>query len=115
MFTSEEQQSTNQNKKNKKKFGEKNKTAQKMIPICGQRKNSEVKISHAEKNMKNLPTILDSERISYPENYERNRKIENKGILCKKQCQKKKCPSNMSREKTGVLLQWYMIIEYVHF
>ena len=25
-----------------------------------------------------------------------------------------KCLSDMSREKTGVLLQWYMIIEYVY-
>ena len=31
-------------------------------------------MSHAEKDMKNLPTILDSERISYPENYERKEK-----------------------------------------
>ena len=87
-----------------------------MISICGRRKNSEVKISCAEKDMKTLPTILHSERISYPENYER--KIENKGILCKKQHQKgkkEKSPSNMSGGKTGVLLQWYMIIEYVYY
>ena len=28
---------------------------------------------------------------------------------------KEKCPSNIRREKTGVLLQWYTIIEYVYF
>ena len=74
MFTSQEQQSTNQNKKNKKNSVRRTKKAQKMIPICGRRKNREVKISHAENDMKNLPTILGSERISYPENYERKEK-----------------------------------------
>ena len=73
MFTSEEQQSTNQNKKNKKKFGEKNKESSENDPNMW-RKNSEAKISHAEKDMKNLPTILDSKRISYQENYERKEK-----------------------------------------
>ena len=68
---SEEQQSTNQNKKNKKKLGEKNKESLENDP---NRKNSEVKISYAEKDMKNLPIILDGERISYPENYERKEK-----------------------------------------
>ena len=28
---------------------------------------------------------------------------------------KEKCLSDMSREKTSVLLQWYAIIEYVYF
>ena len=79
-FTSEEQQSTNQNKKNKKKLVRRTKKAQKMIPICagaGRRKNSEAKISHAEKDMKNLPRSIQYyivkkiQRISYPENYER--------------------------------------------
>ena len=67
------------------------KKAQKMIPICGRRKYIEAKILHAEKHMKNLPTILHSERISYPDqdNYEK-RRIENKGILCEEQCQKDK-------------------------
>ena len=51
-FISEEQQSTNQNKKNKKKFGEKNKERSENDP---NRKNSEAKISRAEKDMKNLP------------------------------------------------------------
>ena len=73
-FTSEEQQSTNQNKKNKKNSVRRTKKAQKMIQICGRRKNSEVKVSHAEKDVKNLPTILHIERISYPENYERKEK-----------------------------------------
>ena len=51
-FISEEQQSTNQNKKNKKEFGEKNEERSENDP---NRKNSEAKISHAEEDMKNLP------------------------------------------------------------
>ena len=37
------------------------KKAQKMVPICaggGRRKNSKAKISHAEKDMKNLPRSI---------------------------------------------------------
>ena len=58
MFSSEEQQSTNQNKKNKKQFNEKNKeSSENDTNMCGRRKekNCEVKISHGEKDMKNLP------------------------------------------------------------
>ena len=51
-FISEEQQSTNQNKKNKKKFSEKNEERSENDP---NRINSEAKISRAEKDMKNLP------------------------------------------------------------
>ena len=58
MFTNEEQQSTNQNKKNKKNLVRITKKAQIMVPICGRRKNSEAKISHAEKDMKNLPRSI---------------------------------------------------------
>ena len=67
--------------------------------------------------MKNLPTILHSERISYPENYERKEKWRTKGFCAKNNVRRKKekCLSDMSREKLGVLLQWYMIIEYVYF
>ena len=54
LFTSEEQQSTNQNKKNKKKFGEKNKESSENNDP-NRKNNSEAKISHAEKDMKNLP------------------------------------------------------------
>ena len=46
----------NQNKKNKKKFGEKNKESSENNDP--NRKNSEAKISCAEKGMKNLPTPI---------------------------------------------------------
>ena len=62
-----------------------------MIPICGRRINSEAKISCAENDMKNLPTILDSERISYPENYyERKENREQRDAVQKTSEEKKK-------------------------
>ena len=61
-----------------------------MIPICGRRKNSEVKISCAEKDMKNLPTKLDSERISHPENYERKKNREQRDSVQKTTSEEKK-------------------------
>ena len=63
-----------------------------MIPICvggGRRKNSEAEISHAEKGMKNLPRSIQYYKVkgSHILKIMKEKKyIENKGILCKKQC-----------------------------
>ena len=60
MWNNNQQIKTNQNKKNKKYFGEKNRESSENDPNMWKEKNSKAKISHAEKDMKTLPTILGS-------------------------------------------------------
>ena len=83
------------------------KKAQKMIPICaggGRRKNSEAKISHAEKDMKNLPWsiqyyIVKGSHIQKIMKEKKNR--EQRDSVPNTMSEKEeKCPSNISREKT---------------
>ena len=102
-FTSEEQQSTNQNKKNKKNSVRRTKKAQKMIQICGRRKNSEVKVSHAEKDMKNLPTIhyiVKGSHIQKIMKEKKNREQRDSVQKTMSEGKKEKCLSDMSREKS---------------
>ena len=81
------------NKKNKKKFSEKNKESSENDP---NRKNSEVKISHAEKDMKNLPIILDIQKIMKEK---KNREQRDSVQKTTSEEKKEKCLSDMSREK----------------
>ena len=106
MFTSEEQQSTNQNKKNKTEFGEKNKeSSENDTNMCGRRKekNSEAEISHAEKGIKNLPRSIQYYKVKGShilKIMKEKKKLRTKGFCAKINVRKKeKCQSDMSREK----------------
>ena len=66
-----------------------------MIPICaggGRRKNSEVKISHAEKDMKNLPRSIQYyiEKGSHIQKIMKEKKNREQRDSVHKKCQKKK-------------------------
>ena len=76
-----------------------------MIPICGRRKNSEAKISHAEKDMQNLPRSIQYYIVkgSHIQKIMKEKKKKEQRDSVQKTTseeKKEKCLSNMSREKT---------------